>query len=295
MNEGGCDPDGRFYCGSMAYDQTPGAGALYRLDPDGAVQRGAHGRDGLQRPGVEPRRLARLLQRHPDPPRSPSSTTTATPGCTGGGPSSRSRTTRLPGRPHRRRRGRRLDRAVRRRRVRRYRPDGELDGVVEVPAPKVTACTFGGERLDQLFVTTSRENNAPEAAAGSVFRAARRGRRAAGARVRRLIGRDVAARSGTLASHASRRPPITIGSTGLCRQGGRDDPGHAQTHSPRTATTQESRHDGAAAVHRADHRQHHRRRHLQPAVLAGVLRPDQPGRDGASRRSAPSRWPSCSP
>jgi sugar lactone lactonase YvrE len=33
MNEGGCDPDGRFYCGSMAYDKRPGAGTLYRLDP----------------------------------------------------------------------------------------------------------------------------------------------------------------------------------------------------------------------------------------------------------------------
>ena len=39
MNEGGCDPDGRFWCGSMAYDQRPGAAALYRLDPDGAVRR----------------------------------------------------------------------------------------------------------------------------------------------------------------------------------------------------------------------------------------------------------------
>jgi sugar lactone lactonase YvrE len=38
MNEGGCDPDGRFYCGSMAYDQRPGAGALHRLDPDGSVR-----------------------------------------------------------------------------------------------------------------------------------------------------------------------------------------------------------------------------------------------------------------
>jgi hypothetical protein len=38
MNEGGCDPDGRFYCGSMAYDQRPGAGALYRLDPDGSAR-----------------------------------------------------------------------------------------------------------------------------------------------------------------------------------------------------------------------------------------------------------------
>jgi sugar lactone lactonase YvrE len=34
MNEGGCDPDGRFYCGSMAYDQRPGAASVYRLDPD---------------------------------------------------------------------------------------------------------------------------------------------------------------------------------------------------------------------------------------------------------------------
>src|SRR4051794_5619960 len=24
MNEGSCDPDGRFYCGTMAYDKTPG-------------------------------------------------------------------------------------------------------------------------------------------------------------------------------------------------------------------------------------------------------------------------------
>src|SRR3712207_432371 len=38
MNEGGCDPDGRFYCGSMAYNQRSGACALYRLDPDGSVR-----------------------------------------------------------------------------------------------------------------------------------------------------------------------------------------------------------------------------------------------------------------
>jgi sugar lactone lactonase YvrE len=37
MNEGDCDPDGRFYCGSMAYDKRPGAGSVYRLDPDGTV------------------------------------------------------------------------------------------------------------------------------------------------------------------------------------------------------------------------------------------------------------------
>ncbi len=34
LNEGGCDPHGRFYCGAMAYDESPGAGALYRLELD---------------------------------------------------------------------------------------------------------------------------------------------------------------------------------------------------------------------------------------------------------------------
>ena len=80
MNEGGCDPDGRFYCGSMAYDKTPGAAALYRLDPDGSSDVVLDGRDHLQRPRLEPRRHPRLLQRHRQRPRSTSSTTTARPG-----------------------------------------------------------------------------------------------------------------------------------------------------------------------------------------------------------------------
>jgi sugar lactone lactonase YvrE len=37
MNDGGCDPQGRFYCGSMAYSQEAGRGTLYRLDPDRSV------------------------------------------------------------------------------------------------------------------------------------------------------------------------------------------------------------------------------------------------------------------
>ena|SRR3984957_11915303 len=37
MNEGGCDPDGRFYCGSMGYDKAPGRGSMYRLDTDGTT------------------------------------------------------------------------------------------------------------------------------------------------------------------------------------------------------------------------------------------------------------------
>jgi sugar lactone lactonase YvrE len=57
--------------------------------------------------------------------------------------------------------------------VRRYSPDGTLDEVLELPVSQVTACTFGGPALDELYITTSRlevpEGEQPEA--GSVFRA----------------------------------------------------------------------------------------------------------------------------
>jgi sugar lactone lactonase YvrE len=55
--------------------------------------------------------------------------------------------------------------------VRRYSPKGVLDGVVEVPVSQVTACALGGDGLDQLYITTSAENDAPERDAGAVFRA----------------------------------------------------------------------------------------------------------------------------
>ncbi|GAA0382596.1 SMP-30/gluconolactonase/LRE family protein [Microbispora corallina] len=37
MNDGVCDPAGRFWAGSMAYDAARGAGALYRVGPDLSV------------------------------------------------------------------------------------------------------------------------------------------------------------------------------------------------------------------------------------------------------------------
>src|SRR5690606_38874833 len=55
--------------------------------------------------------------------------------------------------------------------VRRYTPDGRLDEIIEVPAQTVTACTLGGERLDELFITTSRQELEPgdDPLAGSLF------------------------------------------------------------------------------------------------------------------------------
>lgn len=40
--------------------------------------------------------------------------------------------------------------------VRRYTPTGELDRVVELPVPRVTACAFAGPDLADLYITTAR-------------------------------------------------------------------------------------------------------------------------------------------
>ncbi|MFD5479109.1 SMP-30/gluconolactonase/LRE family protein [Streptomyces hawaiiensis] len=54
--------------------------------------------------------------------------------------------------------------------VRRYTPDGELDRVIELPVPLVTACAFGGADLTDLYVTTARVGlTEPPAPAGSLF------------------------------------------------------------------------------------------------------------------------------
>ncbi|MCX4998452.1 SMP-30/gluconolactonase/LRE family protein [Streptomyces longwoodensis] len=54
--------------------------------------------------------------------------------------------------------------------VRRYTPAGELDQVIELPTPRVTACAFGGPDLTDLYVTTARVGLAdPHPLAGSLL------------------------------------------------------------------------------------------------------------------------------
>ncbi|UQU62700.1 SMP-30/gluconolactonase/LRE family protein [Couchioplanes caeruleus] len=172
MNEGGCDPDGRFYCGSMAYDQTPGAASVYRLDPDGSVQ--------VVLDGVT---VSNGLEWSPDGSRAYYNDT-ATSAISvfdydpATGLTHRRTFAELPdgGRPD----GLTVDAdggvwtAVSNGgAVYRYGPGGVLEDKLEVPARKVTACTFGGERLDQLFITTSQENidTREDPLAGALFRA----------------------------------------------------------------------------------------------------------------------------
>ncbi len=171
MNEGACDPDGRFYCGSMAYDQRPGAAALHRLDPDGTttevlagvtVSNGlawspdgsrayyddtaTHRVDVFDYDGVQGLHGRRPFAEIPDGGR-PDGLTVDEHGGVWVALADRGEIWHLTA-------------------------GGVRDEVVEVPVGKVTACTFGGPDLDQLFITTSRENVPPGAdpLAGALFR-----------------------------------------------------------------------------------------------------------------------------
>jgi sugar lactone lactonase YvrE len=170
MNEGACDPDGRFYCGSMAYDKRAGAAALHRLNTDRSVDLVL---DGLT--------ISNGLDWSPD-----GSLAYYNDTATGQvdvfdysrehSLTNRRRFVGTEARPD----GLTVDAEggiwvalSNGGAVRRYASDGVLEAVVELPVTKVTACTFGGERLDTLFITTSREDlpDGVEPEAGSLFRA----------------------------------------------------------------------------------------------------------------------------
>lgn len=174
LNEGGCDPQGRFYIGGMAYDETPGAACVYRLEADGTVTVALPGvtiSNGLQWSldgslayyiDTPTRRIdvfdfdgsdgsfhgrRPLVEFGDDVAGSPDGMTIDAEGglwvaLWGGGA------------------------------VRRYDSAGALTEVVDAPGVSHTsAAAFGGPDLDTLYITSSRQHLADDAEpqAGAVF------------------------------------------------------------------------------------------------------------------------------
>jgi sugar lactone lactonase YvrE len=177
MNDGKCDAAGRFWAGTMALDERGGAGALYRLDPDGRVHtmlRHVSISNGLDWSSDD-----RLMYFIDSPTQSVDLFDFDAP--TGAISNRRSlvRVGLVHGLPD----GLTLDAdgggwvsLWGGGEVRRYARDGTLDAIVRVPTPYPTSCTFGGPDMTDLYVTTasvklSREERATQPHAGAVFRA----------------------------------------------------------------------------------------------------------------------------
>ncbi len=158
MNDGACDPQGRFWGGTLAEDHRAGGGALYRLDCSGGTSKVLAGLtisnglgwspDGRTMYLVDsgPRVIhafafdgesgtlsgGRILVTVPERIGAPDGMTVDAAGdlwvaVYGGG------------------------------RVNRYAPDGTLRQAVGVPARQCTCCAFGGPGMHTLFVTTATE------------------------------------------------------------------------------------------------------------------------------------------
>jgi sugar lactone lactonase YvrE len=176
MNDGACDPQGRFWAGTLADDHHAGGGALYRLDRNGRTELMLDGltiSNGLGwSPDGETMYLAdsgrhvihtfafdgergtisdeRVLVNVPEEVGAPDGMTVDADGdlwvaIWGGG------------------------------RVHRYSPDGVLREALLVPAMETTCCAFAGSGLHRLYVTTATENwsderRRAEPTAGLVYR-----------------------------------------------------------------------------------------------------------------------------
>jgi sugar lactone lactonase YvrE len=175
LNDAACDRLGRMWVGSMALDFRPGAGALYRVEPDGSTERVlvdlaiSNGIDWslddrrmyfidspTRRVDVLDYDLAtgratgrRPLLELPEGAGLPDGMTVDAEGylwvATWDGWS-----------------------------VRRYSPTGDLDRVVQLPVARPTSCAFGGPDLADLYVTSASTGLSPselvsQPLAGSLF------------------------------------------------------------------------------------------------------------------------------
>lgn len=174
LNDGRCDRQGRFWVGSMDRSTPEGRGSLYRYDPDGTLHRMIGDIEVPNGLGFSPN--GTTLHFCDSPTRR--LTTHALDPATGAlGPSRLFGESDRPGVP---------DGAVTDAdgclwvaqfdgaRVTRYTPDGRVDQVIPLPVPRPTACCFGGDNLDTLFVTSARINLTAEVLreaplSGSIF------------------------------------------------------------------------------------------------------------------------------
>ncbi len=173
LNDGRCDPAGRFWVGSMREALDRPAGALYRVDPDGAVHRQADdivcsnglgfSPDGRTMYHADSRRSTvwryeydvttgaatnrRVFCVAPDGEGRPDGAAVDVEGCywiaryAGG-------------------------------RIVRYGPDGRALFTLTVPVANPTMCTFAGDDLKTLVITSARGDAPPsdnDGHAGSVF------------------------------------------------------------------------------------------------------------------------------
>jgi sugar lactone lactonase YvrE len=174
MNDGKCDPRGRFWAGSMAHDRARGAGTLHLLAGD--ISRPALGQvtisNGLAWPGADEllyidtptQRVDRLLVAADGGIASRETAFAIAPGL--GAPD-----------------GMTVDQEGclwiamwGAGTVLRFTPAGEVVARISLPARQVSSCCFGGPDLRTLFVTTSQENYTPgqsseEPDAGRLFAA----------------------------------------------------------------------------------------------------------------------------
>jgi sugar lactone lactonase YvrE len=176
MNDGACDPQGRFWAGTMAHDESPGAGVLYRLELDGTCTTVLTGLTISNGIGWSPNGTTmylsdsgtgsvdafdfdgasgdlsgrRTIVQSTEPGVAGDGLTVDDDGCLwvamwdGGA-------------------------------VRRYDPDGSLLFTVPLPVDRPTSCAFGGPDAATLFITTARQGLdaaalARQPDAGRVFR-----------------------------------------------------------------------------------------------------------------------------
>ncbi|MEW1955577.1 SMP-30/gluconolactonase/LRE family protein [Terrabacter sp. NPDC080008] len=168
MNEGGVDSEGRLWAGTMGYDKTAGRATLYRVDAAGDVT--------VVQPDVTISNGIDLSpdHRHAYYDDTPTGRTDVFDVVEGELVNRRPFVGHATGGPD----GLTVDAAGNvwvalngASRVRCYSPQGGVLAEVVLPVRLVTACTFGGEDLRDLYVTTSREDlEQPEPQAGALFR-----------------------------------------------------------------------------------------------------------------------------